>query len=135
MSTSDPIAIARALVEAIGSGAEPEAILPLFAEDVAFEFPGDTSTFPWVGRFTGRSGMANLLDGLHKVVILERFSVQDILVNATRAVVLGELACRVVATGKLIETPFAIALTVSSGQISGFLMLENSFAASVAAKS
>ena len=38
------------------------------------------------------------------------------------------------ATGKLIETPFAIVLTIASGKIGRFLMLENRVAVSVAAR-
>jgi hypothetical protein len=53
----------------------------------------------------------------------------------TGAVILGELASRVSAIGKIIESAFALTLTVSDGEITRFHMLEDSFAVSRAARS
>ena len=133
MLTSETLAVAQRLVSALASGADVETVLAMFTEDLAFELPGDASAFPWVGRSTGRTGVASLLEGLRTVLVLERFDVQDIVAGETRAVILGALASRVVATGKLIETPFAIVLTVAAGMITGFQMLEDSFTVSVCA--
>ena len=63
-----------------------------------------------------------------------KFDVQDILASDARAVIVGELATRIKATGKVIESPFAIILTVSGGKVTRFQMLENSFAVSRAAR-
>jgi hypothetical protein len=49
-------------------------------------------------------------------------------------VIVGELATRVTATGKLIESDIAIILTVKDGLIGRFQMLEDSFAVSRAAR-
>src|SRR5580704_9353613 len=62
-----------------------------------------------------------------------RFDVQDILASDGRAIV-GEVATRIRATGKVIESPFAIILTISGTEITRLLMLENSFAVSRAAR-
>jgi ketosteroid isomerase-like protein len=134
MAKASPFAVAEGLVGALGAGAEPEPILAMLAEDMIFEMPGDTAVFPWLGRSKGRAAVASLLDGLRKIVILERFVVGTILADDAHAAIIGELACRVVATGKLIETPYAIALTVKSGRITRFLVLEDSFAVSRAAR-
>jgi uncharacterized protein len=134
MSTTETLQVAQAFLQAIGSGAKPDTILAMFAEDVAFELPGDADAFPWVGRSAGRAAVARLLDGLQRLIILEQFDVQDIVAGEIRAVILGKLGSRVIATGKLISSPFAIVLTVTGGTISGFLMLEDSFAVSAAAK-
>jgi hypothetical protein len=45
-----------------------------------------------------------------------------------------ELASSVNATGKIIESPFALILTVSEGKINRFQMLEDTFAVSRAAR-
>ena len=135
MSGTETLKIAQAFLQAIGSGAEPDTVLAMFAEDVAFEIPGDADAFPWVGRFKGRAAVGRLLDGLQRLLIPEQFDVQDIVTGEVRAVILGKLGSRVIATGKLISSPFAIVLTVTAGTISGFLMLEDSFAVSAAAKS
>jgi ketosteroid isomerase-like protein len=49
-------------------------------------------------------------------------------------VIVGELATRIEATGKIIESAIAIILTVFDGGISRFQMLEDSFAVSRAAR-
>ena len=134
MPTRTPRAVAERLAEALGAGAEREPIFALLAETMTFEMPGDPSVFPWIGHSVGREQVASLLDGLRQVVILERFVVRLFLADDANAAIVGELACRVVATGKLIETPYAIVLTVESGWITQFLMLEDSFAVSRAAQ-
>ncbi|WP_080931470.1 nuclear transport factor 2 family protein [Xanthomonas arboricola] len=62
-----------------------------------------------------------------------QFEVRRILADGETAVALGELASRVRASGKLIETPFAFVLTVRQGQIVHYRMLEDSHAVAVAA--
>ena len=57
----------------------------------------------------------------------------DILVGDTRAVILGELSGMVKKSGKTVATYFAIILTIATGNVVRFQMLENSFAASQAA--
>jgi uncharacterized protein len=52
-----------------------------------------------------------------------KFDVQDILASNTRASIACELATRIKATGKVMESPFAIILTVSGGAITRFQML------------
>ena len=51
-----------------------------------------------------------------------------------RAVVLGYLESRVRVTSKIIQTSFAIILTVAENQITSFTMLEDSFAVSSSAR-
>jgi ketosteroid isomerase-like protein len=46
----------------------------------------------------------------------------------------GALATRIKATGRMIESDFAIILTVKDGLIARFQMLEDSFAVSKAAR-
>jgi uncharacterized protein len=53
---------------------------------------------------------------------LERisFEVHDILAGESRAVILGSLASKLKRTGKIVETEFAIVLTVINGEIVRF---------------
>ena len=51
-----------------------------------------------------------------------------------RAVIVGEVATRIKATGKVIESAIAIILTVAGGLATRFQMLEDSFAVSGAAR-
>jgi uncharacterized protein len=62
-----------------------------------------------------------------------RFNVQGFWHNDW-AVIFGDFASQVTATGRLIESPFALILYVSDGKIVRFQMLEDSFAVSRAAR-
>ncbi|MFM0337111.1 nuclear transport factor 2-like protein [Paraburkholderia fungorum] len=62
------------------------------------------------------------------------FDIQDVLASNDRAVILGHLQTRINATGRLIDGAFAIVLTFSGTEIASFLMLEDSFAVSMAAR-
>src|SRR3546814_15833473 len=57
----------------------------------------------------------------------------SILADDEQAVVLGELASRIKATGRLIETPFAFVLTVRDGKIVRYRMLDDSHGVAVEA--
>jgi len=52
---------------------------------------------------------------------------EDILGSPNRAVIVGELATRIKSSGKIINTQFAIILTISGDKITCFQMLEDSF--------
>ena len=62
------------------------------------------------------------------------FELRDLLVSDSRVAVLGELASKFISTGKVGKTAFAIVLTIADGQITHFLMLEDSYAVAQAAR-
>jgi ketosteroid isomerase-like protein len=126
--------VAEELLARIRQGAEPDDIAALFREDVAFEIPGDNGALPWIGRKRGRRAVADFIRDLRRLTEPIRFDVQEILASHDRAVIVGELATRIKATGKVIDSAMAIILTISEGQISRFQMLEDSFAVSQAAR-
>ena len=134
MSHEKNIGIAQQLLAGIGEGKAPDAIADLFSENVAFEIPGDEGALPWIGRKTGRGAASDFIRGLRSMTEPIKFHVQDVLASEARAVIVGELATRVKATGNVIESAFAIILTVSDGQVTRFQMLEDSFAVSRAAR-
>jgi len=121
------------LFTTVGSGAELANIASLFSEDVDWFIAGDTNAVSWIGRKTGRQGVAEFYGQVRELLISERFEVTDILVHGSRAVALGILASRVKRTGKLIETAFAFDLIVKDGLITRCHMLEDSFAVGQAA--
>ena len=135
MSQEQNSRIARQLLAGIGEGADPDDIAALFSVDVQFEIAGDVGALPWIGRRTGRSAVSDFIRDTRRLIEQRRFDVQDILASDDRAVIVGELATRVNATGKIIESAFALILTVSDGEIARFQMLEDSFAVSRAARS
>jgi ketosteroid isomerase-like protein len=134
MGRENNIGIAHQLLTDLGARQEPDIVATLFKEDVVFEIPGDVAALPWIGRKTGREAVADFIPGLRRMTEPIKFDVQDILANDARAVIIGELATRIHATGKVIESPFAIILTISGSEIARFQMLEDSFAVSGAAR-
>jgi uncharacterized protein len=126
--------IARQLLASIGTGADADEIAALFSADLRFEVPGDVGALPWIGRKTGRSDAFDFIRDTRRLIEHVRFDVQGIMADQDRAVIVGELVSRVNATGKVIESAFAIILTVSKGEITRFQMLEDTFAVSRAAR-
>jgi ketosteroid isomerase-like protein len=134
MSQKDNLRIAQEFLGKIGAGASAEEIAGLFSVDLQWDFPGDVGVLPWVKTKSGRGAVSDFVRDTQALMERVRFEVHDILAGEDRAVIVGELATRFKSTGKMVETPFAIVLTVSAGEITRFLMLENSFAVSAAAR-
>lgn len=110
-----------------------QAIVELFAEDVDWDIPGDLAAVPWIGPRQGRAAVGAFYRELAAGIVPERFDVQRILADGDTAVALGELASRVKATGRLMETPFAFVLRVEAGRIVYYRMLEDSYGVALAA--
>lgn len=133
MSQQETRRIAEELLARMGAGADPEYIAALFSTNLEFDIAGDPGALPWIGKKFGRTAAADFFRDLHRLVEPLSFEVHDILANDSRAVILGALASRVLLTGKVVETAFALVLTVSAGEITHFRMLEDSYAVSQAA--
>ncbi|NIJ35063.1 nuclear transport factor 2 family protein [Sphingomonas oligoaromativorans] len=134
MAQPNSIVLAQRLLAAIGDGSPAETIAAMFSDDALFEIPGDDGVLPWVGRRTGHPAVVNFITAIRSLTEPLSFDVADILANDTRAVIVGEIASRIKATEKVVETDFAIILTTSGDCITRFQMLEDSFAVSRAAR-
>jgi ketosteroid isomerase-like protein len=133
MTRPSSILLAQRLLAAIGEQA-PAEVAAMFSDDAPFEIPGDDGVLPWIGHRTGRQAVVDFIIGIRTLTEPLAFDVADILANDTHAVIVGELATRIKATDKVVETDFAIILTTSGGLITRFQMLEDSFAVSRAAR-
>ena len=134
MSEIENSEIAQKFLAKMGQGESADDIAALFRDDVEFEIPGDDGVLPWIGRKKGRSAVADFIRDLRRLTEPVKLDIQDVLASRDRAAIVGELATKIKATGKIITCAFAIILTVSGGQISRFQMLEDSFAVSGAAR-
>ena len=135
MSSADNLRVAQQFLEKMGSGASVDEIAALCTADLDFNIPGDAGVLPWIGHKKGREAMSDFVSGIRASVESVSFNIDDVLASESRAVVLGHLQSRIKATGKLIDTAFAFVLTfASNGEIASFLMLEDSFAVSAAAR-
>lgn len=121
-------AIAERLFTAVRTDVTPEAIASMFSEAVDWDIPGDTQAVSWIGRRRGRAGVAAFFRELRELIESIRFDIHSILADGDKAVVLGDLASRVSSTGKVIESEFAIELTVEDGLIVRYRMYEDSVA-------
>lgn len=126
--------IAQKLLAGIGSGAEPEEIAALFAETLVFEIQGDEGVLPWIGRLTGRKAIVDFISNVRSMTEPVSFEVEDILTSPDRAAIVGSLSSRIKATGAITRSQFAMILTIASGKIARFQMLEDSFDVSLAAR-
>jgi len=133
-SEAEHSSLARQLLEGLGAGADPAHLAALFSPDVHFEVPGDIGALPWLGHRTGRSAVEDFIRDTRSLTELRRFEVRAILADEVHAVVIGDLSSDVRATGRTIESAFAIIMTITEGQITRFQMLEDSFAVSRAAR-
>jgi len=127
MSQDSNIAIAQRLLAGIGEGKDPDTLAAMFAEDLDFDIQGDDGVLPWIGHKTGRKAAADFFREIRVLTEPVRFEVEDILGSASRAVIVGELATRIKSSGKVVNTQFAIILTVAGDTITRFQMLEDSF--------
>jgi ketosteroid isomerase-like protein len=116
------------------SQGDSQALARLFAEDADWEIAGDVDAFPWIGKRKGRQAIVDFVRDSGTLITRVRLDIQDILANEHRAVILGDLASTVNATGKLIETSFVLVVDIGGGLITRFRMLEDSFAVSIATR-
>jgi uncharacterized protein len=73
--------------------------------------------FPVLGTNSGRQAVADFVRDSASMVERISFEVHDVLANDDRAVILGGLSTRIKSTGKIINTAFAIILTIVGGEI------------------
>jgi hypothetical protein len=134
MTQNDTLHVAREFLRRMGSGAEPAEIAKLFSKNMEWEIPGDAGALPWIGRKSGRAAVTDFVRDSRAMLERVSFEVRDMLANDDRAVILGSLVSKVKRTAKIINTDFAIILTIANGEIVRFQMLEDSFAVSQAAR-
>ncbi len=129
------LALAQELLEKMGRQAPVEEFEDLLSDDLVFEIAGDATALPWIGTpKTGLQAFTDFIRDQRALIKAEAFRVDDILQSETRAVILGELSSTVHRTARVIQTYFALILTISDRKIVRFQMLEDSYAVSQAAR-
>jgi ketosteroid isomerase-like protein len=134
MSSNTNLQVAKSFLSKLGTGASPNEVALLFSPDLEWNVPGDVGVLPWVGHNSGRKAVTEFVRDSRSMLEAMSFEVHDVLANDERAVILGSLASRSKHTGNIVDTAFAIILTIVGGEITNFLMLEDSFAVSQAAR-
>jgi ketosteroid isomerase-like protein len=134
MTSQTHLRLAEQFLGKLCSGASAEEIADLCMADLDWNIPGDTGVLPWVGHKKGRAAIADFVRDTQTMIQRESLEIHDVLASEQRAVILGHLRTRITATTRLIDSAFAIVLTFSGDKIASFLMLEDSFATSNAAR-
>src|SRR5712672_1540985 len=134
MNQNSTLHLAEEFLRRMGSGAEPAEIARLFSENMEWEIAGDTGILPWIGQKSGRAAVTDFVRDSRAMIERISFEVHDTLAGDNRAVILGSLTSKLKRNGKVVTTAFAIVLTVASGEIVRFQMLEDSFAVSQMAR-
>ena len=127
MSQTKNVAIAQQLLGGMSEDKAPDGLAAMFAKELRFEIQGDDGVLPWIGHKTGRQAAADFFRDIRVLTEPVKFEVEGILGSPSRAVIVGELATRIKSSGKIINTQFAIVLTISGDEITRFQMLEDSF--------
>ncbi len=121
-----PREIVEAYVRAMENG-HSDRIAELFAEKVDWCVPG-AEEVPWLGTRSTREEVADFFRALYNHVAKEEFVVEQVLADDRDAVALGHLKSRVRANNALMETWFALHVTVTDGQITRYRFYEDSLA-------
>jgi ketosteroid isomerase-like protein len=132
MTTPSPLQLAQQFLAHMGANASPADMAALCVPDLDWHIPGDTSALPWIGKKRGSQALADFIRDGATLITRDGLAINDILANEQRAVILGHLQSRVNATGKAIDSQFAIVLTFAGDKVASLLMLEDSFAVSAA---
>lgn len=131
MNAASNLELAQQFLAKMG-GATPEEMAALCVPDLAWHIPGDATALPWIGEKRGSRALADFIRDGAALITRDGLEIQDLLANDQRVVILGHLQSRVNATGKPIDSPFAMVLTFAGDKVASLLMLEDSFAVSVA---
>jgi ketosteroid isomerase-like protein len=134
MHSQTNLRLAQQFLEKIGAGASPDEMAALCVPDLDWNIPGETGVLPWLGHKRGNQAIADFVRDTQTMITRESLDIKDILASDGRAVILGHLQTRVNTTGKAIDSAFAIVMTFAGEKVASFLMLEDSYATSLAAR-
>ncbi|MFI8220444.1 nuclear transport factor 2 family protein [Streptomyces sp. NPDC085932] len=106
---------------------DTEGLAALFADEVDWVL-AENPVVPWIRPRSTAAECAAQADDLARYTVPEdaRASVDTLLVDGADAVLMGQLAGTVRATGKSFSGPFALRLTVEDGRITRHHLYENS---------
>lgn len=125
-STSSTRDVAQSFFDNFASG-DISAVTSLFAPQINFAVHGSPRT-PWSGSRTQRTELDGFFTAFAALGPATDYTVEHLLVEGPHAVALGHNAFPVTSTGKTFTNHFALHLTITNGQITGYQMYEDSYA-------
>ncbi|WP_212992943.1 nuclear transport factor 2 family protein [Actinoplanes auranticolor] len=111
----------------LDSGADPDDIAKVFADDIDWDVPGSAS-LPWTGRRFKRAEVAEYLRTLAMNIVPEENvdQIEAILYDGDHAVLLGRFGRVARTTGRRYEMAVAMYFEVSDERITKFRLYEDS---------
>ena len=109
-----------------------DTLLKLYAPDVDWDIAGNKALAPWLGRRSSRVDIREFYELLWAAVEPVSVEVAHILYDGDHCVITGQLASRMLATGRLFESMFSAHITVSNGMITRYRLQEDSWGLVVA---
>lgn len=107
-----------------------DVLLPLFAQQLDWDIPGDPLKAPWLWKRNTREEVGEFFRLLWKNTEAVSARVDTILVEGDEAVVVGEFESRMLATQKNVASFFCIQLRLEQGLIRRYRLFENTYAVS-----
>lgn len=118
------------LYATFGRGDMP-AMFALMDPNIQWDYSG-SSEIPWAGSFRGHDGVEKFLTAIPANVEIERFEPRSFIAQGENVVVLGFERVRVKRTGRVFETHWSHAYTLSGGKIATFREYTDTAATEVA---
>jgi ketosteroid isomerase-like protein len=118
MSEQENEQVVQAMYAAFKRGDIP-GVLDRLAEDIEWRIAGP-SELPYAGLHRGRDEVAKFFETFAQASEFEVFEPQEYFSRDDKVVVLGHERQRVKATGRVVETEWAMVFTLSGGKIARF---------------
>jgi ketosteroid isomerase-like protein len=118
MSEQENEQIVQAMYAAFQRGDIP-GVLDRLAEDIEWRIAGP-SELPYAGLHRGRDEVARFFETFGQASEFEVFEPQEYFSRGDKVVVLGHERQRVKATGRVVETEWAMVFTLNGGKIARF---------------
>ena len=105
----------------------PAEVAALFADSVSFSIP-HAPGIPWIPEVDSAEGMKTFFELLSTHVQGKEFDLHQIIAEGDDVVLIGRLLSEVKATGREIDTAFALHTTVKDGRITRYHLYEDTHA-------
>lgn len=126
MTAESPAQTVQRLFPLLAEGKSAEAAA-LFADSVSFSIPHPPG-IPWVPEVDSREGMRTFFDLLQTHVEAKEFELRHVIAEGDDVVLIGHMVSEVKATGRDIDTAFALHTTVQDGRITRYHLYEDTYA-------
>ena len=109
-----------------------DTLVASFAPDVDWYIAGNEKIAPWLGRRNSHAEVREFYELLWAAVEPVGFELEHILYDGAHCVIVGQLSCRMVATGRPFDSMFSGHLTVANDRITHYRVQEDSWGLVVA---